>query len=65
MKHVAEFLKLERKPDVAPDVWMAAKGGNKKALDEVVDRCEADVRITQQITDKSFDLGLVRTINRY
>lgn len=65
MKHVAEFLDLERKPDVAPETWMKAKGGNRKALSEVVDRCEADVRITRQITQKSFDLGLVKNIQRY
>lgn len=65
MKHVAEFLKLEPKPDVPPEVWMAAKGGNRAALDEVCDRCEADVRITAAITEKAFDLGLVKTIQRY
>lgn len=65
MKHVAEFLDLERKPDVAPETWMKAKAGNKRALNEVCDRCEADVRITKAITDKSFELGLVRNIQRY
>jgi uncharacterized protein YprB with RNaseH-like and TPR domain len=65
MKHVAEFFGLEKKPDVAPEVWMKAKGGNKKALDEVCDRCEADVRITQAITEKALDLGLVKNISRY
>ena len=65
MKHVAEFFGMEQKPDVAPSVWMAAKGGNKKALDEVVDRCEADVRITRAITEKTFDLDLVGTIQKY
>ncbi len=65
MKHVAEFLDLERKPDVPPEVWMAAKGGNRKALNEVVDRCEADVRITRAITERSFELGLVKNIQRY
>lgn len=65
MKHVAEFLGLESKPDVSPSVWMSAKGGNKKALDEVCDRCEADVRITKAITDKAFELGMVRNIQRY
>lgn len=65
MKHVAEFLDLERKPDVAPEVWMKAKGGNKKAIDEVVERCEADVRITDAINDRSFQLGLVKNIQRY
>lgn len=65
MKHVSEFFGFEAKPAVPPEVWMKAKGGNKKALDEVVDRCEADVRITRQITEKALDLGLVKNINRY
>lgn len=65
MKHVSEFLGLERKPDVEPEVWMKAKGGNRKAMDEVCERCEADVRITAAITERSFDLGLVKNIQRY
>lgn len=65
MKHVAEFLGTEPKPDVSPEVWMAAKGGNREALDEVVERCEADVRVTYQITEKAIDLGLVKNIQRY
>ena len=65
MKHVAEFLKLEGKPDVPPETWMKAKGGNKKALDIVVDRCEADVRITHAITVRALEMGLVKNISRY
>lgn len=66
MKHVAEFLDLgEKKPDVAPEVWMAAKGGNREAMDEVVERCETDVRITWEITQKAIQLGLVKNIQRY
>ena len=65
MKHVAEFLRFEPKPDVKPEVWMAAKGGNRKAMDEVVERCEADVRITNAITEKAIELGLVKNISRY
>ncbi len=65
MKHVAEFLGLEQKPDVAPDVWMAAKGGNRTAMDEVAERCEADVRITRAITERAIELGLVKNIQRY
>ena len=65
MKHVAEFLDIERKPDVSSEVWMKAKGGNKRAIDEVCRRCEADVRITRKITEKTMDLELVRNIQRY
>lgn len=65
MKYVAEFLGTEQKPDVTPDVWMKAKGGNRKAMDEVCDRCEADVRVTHQISEKALDLGLVKNIGKY
>lgn len=65
MKHVAEFLNLEPKPDVEPEVWMKAKGGNKTAMNEVCKRCEADVRITKAITEKAIELGLVKNIQRY
>lgn len=65
MKHVAEFLQLEKKPDVEPAVWMAAKGGNRKAMNEVAERCEADVRITQAITERAIELGLVKNISQY
>ncbi len=50
MKHVAEFFGAEKKPDVAPETWMKAKAGNRKAMNEVVERCEADVRITADNT---------------
>jgi len=65
LKHVSQFFGFEEKPDVKPEVWMAAKQGNKVALDEVCERCEADVRITAAITEKAFDLGLIKNINRY
>lgn len=66
MKHVAEFFKLsEQKPDVPPEVWLLARNGDKKAMDEVVDRCEADVRITRAITERALDMGLVRNIGVY
>lgn len=65
MKHVAEFLGFEPKPDVKPEVWMAAKGGNRKAMDEVCSRCEADVRITVALTERAIELGLVKNIGTY
>lgn len=65
MKHVAEFLGTEPKPDVEPEVWMKAKGGNKRALDEIVERCEADVRVTRQISEKALEIGLVKNIGKY
>jgi hypothetical protein len=65
MKHVAEFLGLEPKPDVAPETWMKAKGGNRRAMTEVCGRCEADARITNAITLRALDLGLVKNIGKY
>jgi len=65
MKHASEFLGLEPKPDVHPDVWLGARLGKKKELDEVCERCEADVRITRALTEKAAELGLIRTIQRY
>jgi DNA polymerase elongation subunit (family B) len=65
MKTVAKELGLKQKPDVGSDIWMAARVGNRKAMDEVADRCEADVEITRQITERALDMGLVRNIQRY
>ena len=65
MKHVAKFLGLEQKPDVDPEVWLKARGGNKKAMDEIVERCEADVRITRAIAEKAMDMQLIKNIQRY
>lgn len=65
MKHVAEALGLERKPDVDADVWMSARAGRKKAVDEAVARCEADVRITAQIAQYALDNKLLKSIQMY
>lgn len=65
MKHVTAFFGFEEKPDVPAEVWLKARTGNKKAIDEVVDRCEADVRITRQLAEKTLELGLTKNISRY
>lgn len=65
MKHVAEALGLEQKPSVPPEVWMEAKAGRKKAMNEVVERCEADARITAQIAEYVADNDLLKSIQRY
>ena len=64
-KYVSKFYGFEEKPDLDPSVWLKARLGNKVATDEVVERCEADVRITAQIISKSLDLNLIRNIGRY
>ena len=65
MKWVAEYLGLEPKPDVPAMVWLKARAGNRSAIREVVDRCEADVRITRAIAEHAADLGFVKNIGRY
>jgi uncharacterized protein YprB with RNaseH-like and TPR domain len=65
MKTVAEELGLQRKPDVESTTWMGARAGRKKEMDIVVDRCEADVRITRQITERALEMGLMRNIGVY
>lgn len=66
MKVMAEFFDVERKPDVDVDVWIdAALGGDTAAMDILVDRCEADVRITKELTERILDTGLIRNIQSY
>lgn len=65
MKHVTEFFGFEQKPDVPAEVWLRARQGNKKAMDEICERCEADVRITKQLAEKTLELGLTKNISRY
>ena len=67
MKVMAEFFNLpERKPEVDVDVWIdAALGGDSKAMDILVDRCESDVRITRDITLRLLDTGLIKSITAY
>jgi len=65
LKVVAEFLDLESKPDVPVEVWANAQGGDPEAIDILVDRCEADVRITHEVAMFALRAGLVRNIQRY
>jgi len=63
---VAEFFGLEeRKQQVDVKVWKKASIGNRRALGELVERCESDVRILAEITQRAFDAGLVKNIQRY
>ena len=67
MAVMSEFFNLpERKPGVDVDIWIdAAQGGDKAAMDELVERCEADVRITYALTLKLLDTGMIKSINSY
>lgn len=62
---VSSFFGFEEKPKVLPEVWMKAKAGNKKAMDEAVERCEADTRITATVYRKTLDLDLIQNISKY
>lgn len=69
LKIMAEFFDLPdelRKIHVDVDIWTkAALGGDKRAMDILVDRCEGDVLTTKVITEKILDADLVRNIQRY
>lgn len=66
MSTVAEFYDLDdRKPSVDVEVWRRAATGDKESMDELVDRCEADVRITAKLVEKTLDNNLMKSIQRY
>lgn len=67
LKVAAEFFDLkERKPDVDVDVWInAAYGGDRAAMDELVERCKADVRLTWKVTDYLLRARIVKNIQMY
>jgi len=65
LKHASELFGYEPKPEVEPETWLLARGGDKRAVDEVVDRCAADVRITRDVIERAIDIGLVKNITRY
>jgi hypothetical protein len=65
LKTVSEFFGYEAKPEVSAEVWVNARGGNRKALDEVVERCEADVRIAYEIGIRTLEEGLVKNLQSY
>jgi hypothetical protein len=48
-----------------PEVWLKARTGNRNAMVEVIDRCAADVRITQKLFIKALDLNLFTGIKSY
>jgi uncharacterized protein YprB with RNaseH-like and TPR domain len=62
----AEFFRLgERKMDVPVEVWAKAACGNKEAMDTLVERCESDVRILKEATERILASGVVKTISVY
>lgn len=66
LKSVAAFFGLEEaKMEVDAQTWIAARAGEKKAMDIAVQRCESDVRLTRQVTERLLDAGLVKNIQQY
>lgn len=46
LENIAKYLGLEAKPSPTWDEWSRAAAGHRESMDIIVDRCEADVRIT-------------------
>lgn len=66
LEAAAEFWGLdERKYSVDKKVWADAGIGKKYALDILVERCESDVRLLAQITEKTFNADIIKCISRY
>lgn len=55
----------ESKPEVSSDTWMAARVGDTTAMDEVVERCESDVRNTRTIAEHCIENELLANITMY
>lgn len=63
---VAVFFGLdERKMAVEPEEWIAARAGDKDAMDIAIDRCESDVRLTRSVVEQLLDINVVANIQRY
>lgn len=66
LESVAEFFGLdERKMAVDPETWEEARVGEREAMDIIVERCESDVRLTREVTERLLDNELVANIQRY
>ena len=66
LKDVARFFQLEEvKLEMSPDDWQRARLGQSKAMNKAVLRCESDVRLTREVTERLLGLGLVANIQRY
>ena len=66
LKAVADFYDLPiRKMDVPKKIWNQAKNGNRKAIAYLSKRSRSDVELTAMITQKAFEAGLIKNIQRY
>lgn len=66
LENVAKFFQLvEEKLEVKPDTWLEARGGDSEAMDVAQERCESDVRLLREVTERAFDNCLVKNIQSY
>jgi uncharacterized protein YprB with RNaseH-like and TPR domain len=56
LKTVSSFFGYEPKQEVTAETWVKARVGNRDAMDIVVERCESDVRILKEITERTINL---------
>jgi uncharacterized protein YprB with RNaseH-like and TPR domain len=64
LETVCDLLGIKGKTHQNPATWRLAKGGNKKALEEILDHNKWDVRILEEVYNrlKDFVLELDRSI---
>lgn len=55
----------ELKLEVPTETWMLARHGDKAANDFVQERCEGDVRLTFETTQRFFKAGFIKKIESY
>jgi hypothetical protein len=66
LETAAEFFQLgEQKMKVPIQTWSASRYLDREALDVLVDRCESDVLLLRDLTEKILDTGLVSNIQSY
>ena len=66
LKAVAEFWDLPiQKMDVPKKIWNQAKNGNRAAIAHLSKRSRSDVELTAMVTQKTFEAGLIKNIQRY
>lgn len=66
LEDVARYIGMdEEKKGIPPDIWVEARAGRKKAMDEAVERCESDVRLLKGVTEEALDRNLIKHIQMW
>lgn len=52
LANIAKVLGLEEKTALSPPIWIKAMAGDKKSIKYVVDHCDQDVRVLEQVYHK-------------